>query len=118
MGYPKHDAQACFAVANRAPVIAAWIFSWKWGIGSDLDAPLTPYVEWLALFHPDQPEPFFVRHNVRLLEHLHPLSFRLKETMRISSDGAVLAFGEREAIHAYRVEPTAKPNKKKTRWTG
>jgi hypothetical protein len=110
LGYSKHDAQAWFVVATRAPVIAALIFSWKWGIGSDLDAPLQRGVNWLALFHPDQPEPFFVRHNVRLFEHPHSTS--LRATMRISSDGKVVAFGESEAIQVYRVEPTAKPKMK------
>jgi len=110
LGYSKHDANANVAIASRTPVIAALIFSWKRGIGSDLDYPLRRWVDWLALFRLGQPEPLYVRQSVRLFEGGNALSVAgIRNTIRISSEGKLLAFGEGRAIQVYRVTARAKP---------
>lgn len=100
LGYVKHDARADMAAATRARVIAAFVFSWKRGIGSDLDAPFTRPVNWLALFRPGDSEPFYVRPNVRMFEG-YP---GMRGALRISQDGKVVAFGAERTLYVYRVE--------------
>jgi hypothetical protein len=107
LGYSRHNAQAWFAVAAHAHTIAALIFSWKWGIGTDLDEPFRRGVDWLALFHPDQAEPFYVRPKVPLFGEAR--SPKLRSTLRISPDGRLVAVGEGRAIQVYDTEPSAKP---------
>ena len=102
-GYSKHDAQAWAVAASGAPLIAALIFSWKWGIGSDLDAPLTRYVDWLGLFRLGEQEPLHVRRNVPLFQGGGPGALTLRSTMRISRDGKVLALGSGRTIWVYRL---------------
>jgi hypothetical protein len=108
LSYAKDDVDTWFVVATRKPVIAALIFSWKWGIGSDLDDPFRRWTNRLALFNAGQSEPFYVRRKVRLLDGGGPSAFTgLRQTLRISSDGNVMALGEAKNINVYRVEPTA-----------
>ncbi len=110
VGRSKHDTEAFFSIAANTPRIVALIFSWKWGLVWNMDEPFKKGVNWLAIFEPSDTEPLYVRRNIRFFSGGRgPSVLTLRASIRISSDGSTVAFGEGENIEVYRVESNGGP---------
>lgn len=102
--HEKHDYDAWYFIARQSGVIAAMIFSWKWGIRWNLDDPFRRPQDRLVLFHVGDAEPFCVRHNVPLFQGGGPSAvLSLRGLLRISSGGNIVALGVGKDIKVYRV---------------